>query len=213
MNTNERNLKLLEKKDYETLVKENDNLVYCIINTKFRFVPIGSDLYQDILQEGRLGLFKAALNFDPSKKFCFSTFAARCIYNQIGMYFRINNRHLHILSLDDYKTLKVNMGFSGNKDEDINLYDVIEDRKASFKLIFSFKSEEFSTTLNEALRLLSDDQRKSFILYYFDNIKQEEIANILCCSQAIVSRRIASAKKKIQRYLLKHGMDMYYFED
>jgi RNA polymerase sigma factor (sigma-70 family) len=66
------------------LVEENVKLVYEVINRNFPWMQFDEDL----ISVGRIGLCKAALNFDESKGFTFSTFAFRVILNEIRMYLR-----------------------------------------------------------------------------------------------------------------------------
>ena len=68
------------------LVESNLNLVHHVIHKKCR--NIGRNEYEDIYQTGVIGLCKAVEKFDPTKGFAFSTFAARCITNEIYMMFR-----------------------------------------------------------------------------------------------------------------------------
>jgi RNA polymerase sporulation-specific sigma factor len=44
--------------------------------------------YLELFQEGSIGLIKAARTFDPSKGFKFSTYAGRCIQNDMFVYLR-----------------------------------------------------------------------------------------------------------------------------
>lgn len=68
----------------EELYLENQNLVRYVIN---RCYPM-HQFDDDILQEGRIGLWKACLAYDADTNIKFSTYAFKCIYNAIGMALR-----------------------------------------------------------------------------------------------------------------------------
>lgn len=55
---------------------------------------------EDLISIGTIGLIKAAQGFDPKKGGRFSSYAARCIENEIRMYLRKNRGHTQELSLD-----------------------------------------------------------------------------------------------------------------
>ena len=77
------------------LVKDNINLVYHLIKTNYpTFIN-----NEDVVQEGMLGLCLAADKYDATKS-KFSTFASRCILNQIRLYFRSTQKHNDVLSYD-----------------------------------------------------------------------------------------------------------------
>lgn len=70
-------------------------LVYFLIN---QYYPtfLGDE---DIIQSGMMGLCHAADNYDENKS-KFSTYASRCILNEINMEFRSRKKHRSPLSLD-----------------------------------------------------------------------------------------------------------------
>lgn len=82
----------------QQLIEDNMNLVYSLVSKEYP-----TYLYDDdIIQCGMLGLCKAAEKWDESKS-GFSTFAWRCIRNEIVSEFRRRAKHQGVLSLD-YET-------------------------------------------------------------------------------------------------------------
>lgn len=77
------------------LVEDNMNLVYFTIS-KYYPTYIHDE---DIIQTGMVGLCQAAKRWDESKS-TFSTFAVKCICNEINMEFRQRNKHKDVSSLD-----------------------------------------------------------------------------------------------------------------
>jgi len=56
---------------------------------------LGGDL-EDLIQEGMIGLYKAVLDFNPSKAENFATFASLCVVRQIQTAIKLANRKKHI---------------------------------------------------------------------------------------------------------------------
>lgn len=76
--------------EQEKLVTRNVKLVGYMVNKYFPYIE-NQETREDAFQEGCVGLIHAALSFDITKGAAFTTYAARCIINQIRMYFRKNN--------------------------------------------------------------------------------------------------------------------------
>lgn len=71
----------------EHLVTDNFNLVHYTLHKYFHINP-GHHEYEDLFQEGCIGLIKAAIRFDESRGFQFSTYASHMISGQIRRYKR-----------------------------------------------------------------------------------------------------------------------------
>jgi RNA polymerase sigma factor (sigma-70 family) len=92
-------------KDIDRLILENEKLVHYVAK-RYK----GLDQYEDLAQEGMIGLIKAAQRFDPTKGFMFSSFATPFIKGEILHYLRDkgstikiprnNARRLTVLSID-----------------------------------------------------------------------------------------------------------------
>ena len=55
--------------------------------------------------------------------------------------------------------------------------------------------------LEKAINLLSNKEKKAFYLFYYDNLKQKEIAQIMKISKSAVESLIHKAKKKLKKNL------------
>lgn len=80
----------------QKLIEDNMNLVYFLIHKHFP-TYVGDE---DIVQCGMLGLCKAAATWDDSQQTLFSTYASKCIRNEIYKEFNNRNKHKGVLSLD-----------------------------------------------------------------------------------------------------------------
>ncbi|MFQ6773326.1 MAG: RNA polymerase sporulation sigma factor SigK [Clostridia bacterium] len=55
----------------------------------------------DLISVGTIGLIKAVKSFNPNKQVTFSTYASRCIENEILMMLRANKKHMKTQSLEE----------------------------------------------------------------------------------------------------------------
>lgn len=66
----------------QALLQEHEGLVHACIH----YAEIGGVAYAEIAQEGRVGLWRAILHYDPARQVAFSTFAWRRIWGCIWRY-------------------------------------------------------------------------------------------------------------------------------
>lgn len=82
---------------HDDLILNNMNLVHSVVN---RFFPTYRG-NEDIVEEGMLGLVKAANAFDEDSTVAFSTYAFCAIRNEIISYLRRERKYDDLLSLDE----------------------------------------------------------------------------------------------------------------
>ena len=118
-------METIEKQEIDDLVLNNFRLVHYVVKYYWH-CPYGNPLYDEYIAIGNLGLTKAALTFDKTKKITFSTYASRCIYNELAMYGRQLNRYnSHNVSLSsDVLATDAEGG-------ELHIEDVVEDPKSS----------------------------------------------------------------------------------
>lgn len=63
----------------ERLIRGNEGLIHHILKRQ----GIGGIEYADLIQEGRIALWRSILHFDPGRGTAFSTYAGRSIYRQL----------------------------------------------------------------------------------------------------------------------------------
>lgn len=153
------------------------NLVYFLIR-KYYPSYIGNE---DVIQEGMLGLIKAVDTWDKEKSEL-STYASRCITNQIKLYFRIQSKQAPCRSLEE---VIYNDGSSeGIRGEDTLPGEVDVDFGS---IVFN----RFLDTLTEEERLF---------LEMCSYMNQEDIGKALNIKQPTVSRRRTALKKKWRKF-------------
>lgn len=200
---NKRIVELIESKDYDTLIKENERIIYHILK-QFK-IPLEDQ--EDLMQECKIRLYIAATMYDISKG-SFSTYAFKSVYNCIKMYFRAKNKkniiYFNSISLDE------------NLDMDDGLMDdtiasIIEDK--TFNTISVVKKRYFLQELYNAIESIRSQRRKDIIYsFLFDkNYSVHSLANKYNCSTLYINSSIFKARQDIKKYLLDKGIDSKFF--
>lgn len=172
------------------MILDNKGLIYHIMYTRFNISQKDFN-NEDIAHRAEKGLVLAALKFDASLGYKFTTFAGKCITNEIRMYFKdYNRKDKKVISLKDIiKT-------SDNNDK-IVIEDAIEDLSANFeeKIIIN---QEFIEMMNIILNWL--EPRDTIIMLYWScGSTQKEIESMMEISQSYISRIQRKALKLIRK--------------
>lgn len=201
-----RNQELLENHQYNELIRENINLIHIIIKKNYPHVKQDSYEYEDMFSDGLYGMYKAAINFKIDRGCEFSTFANKCILNQINMSYRYSKKHKNLISL--YTSIQNLNGKNSDRDE-IFLLDCIEDTSDTY---FPIKQKIFVTALKNSLLELPEKDQKLFTMRYIQNLKQREISIELGVTQSNISRVLQRINLKLKYSLLQKGIDEFFFD-
>lgn len=201
-----RNQELLENHQYNELIRENINLIHIIIKKNYPHVKQDSYEYEDMFSDGLYGMYKAAINFKIDRGCEFSTFANKCILNQINMSYRYSKKHKNLISL--YTSVQNLNGKNSDRDE-IFLLDCIEDTSDTY---FPIKQKIFVTALKNSLLELPEKDQKLFTMRYIQKLKQREISVELGITQSSISRMLQRINLKLKYSLLQKGIDEFFFD-
>ena len=178
------------------LIEHNLRLVAHIVK-KYETKLIDSD---DLISIGTIGLIKAIDSYNLEKSTKITTYAARCIENEILMYFRSNRKNNNVISLND------SIGFDKDGNE-INLIDIIQDKSPDITDILHNKDN-----INDLKLYLKDltSREKEIIIKRYGLFNQKEqtqkkIAKDLGISRSYVSRIEKRALTKILRSFMKNN--------
>ena len=181
------------------LIEHNLRLVAHIVK-KFESKKVSSD---DLISIGTIGLIKAIDSYNKDKPTKITTYAARCIENEILMYFRSNKKHLNDVSLND------SIGYDKDGNE-INLIDVLKDNNPDMNDMLHTKDN--IELLNKYLEILNKREKDIIIKRYgLNNTReytQKEIADYLGISRSYVSRIEKRALTKILREFIKNNQNI-----
>ena len=109
-------MKLGDKNSEEILIKHNLRLVAHIAK---KYKNSNFDI-EDLISIGSIGLMKAIKTFSYEKGNSFSTYASRCIENEILMTFRSDKKNANAVYLDDV----ISVDKDGNN---LSLYEILKD--------------------------------------------------------------------------------------
>lgn len=162
----------------DTLISHNLRLVAHIIK---KYGSSNTD-QEDLISIGTIGLIKAVNTFDQSKGIRLSSYAARCIENEILMYFRSTKKSAQNISMNE--------PIDSDKDGSaLTLMDVLAtDDNILDDIDRKIKCEQ----LYKYLKKLSAREQKILLLRYGLNGRepqtQREVAQQLGISRSYVSR-------------------------
>ncbi len=150
----------------------------------------------DLISIGTIGLIKAVSTFKPDKGSRLATYAARCIENEILMYFRASKKSANDVHFSD----PIDTDKDGNAltlmdvvADDVNIVDDIDKKMKIKRMLVLLES------------VLDDREREIIRLRYGlggnDELTQKVVANMLGISRSYVSRIEKSALSKLRRML------------
>ncbi len=167
-----------DKSAKNKLIEHNLRLVAHIIKKYY----LNSSEQDDLISIGTIGLIKAVNSFDYEKG-RFSTFASRCIENEILMHFRKKKKYAGEIHFEEV----LDVDKDGNN---LTLIDIIPDNDKIFETIdLRIKTKQLYEYVDEIL-----SKRESMIikmrygLYDKRPMTQNEVAEKLNISRSYVSR-------------------------
>lgn len=145
---------------------------------------------------GTIGLIKAVTTFDTSKGARLATYAARCVENEILMYFRSMRKSAQDVSLSDY----IETGADGAA---LSLMDVVSE---DTDLLEQVSTRETVRQLRSVLGTCLTEQERQVITmrYGLDGEKpkrQREVAQVCGISRSYISRIEKRALEKLRTAL------------
>ncbi len=176
------------------LIEHNLRLVAHIVK-KFDSKNTDTD---DLISIGTIGLIKGIDTYKKTPKVKITTYAARCIQNEILMFYRSNKKNQYTVSLND------SIGYDKEGNE-INLVDLLEDKGED--ILDTIQVKDNIALLNKYMKKLNNREREIIIKRYGLNnekdLTQKEIADKLGISRSYVSRIEKRALTKILREFIK----------
>ena len=195
-----------EERHYLTLAKAGDlNSRNILIERNLRLVAHIMKKYyaqtsdqEDLISIGTIGLIKGIATFDPEKGARLATYAARCVENEILMYFRSQRKSAQDVSLSDYIETE-------SDGAPLQIQDVVAEE---CDLLEQVANQENVAQLHRAIAENLTDQEQLVIRlrYGLDGHspkRQREVADITGISRSYVSRIEKKALQKLRSALEK----------
>ncbi|MDD4815658.1 MAG: RNA polymerase sporulation sigma factor SigK [Clostridia bacterium] len=178
-----------DKQAKDKLINHNLRLVAHIVK-KYS----GAGEADDLLSVGSIGLIKAINSFEYGKGTQLSTYAARCIENEILMLLRVSKKHKNVISLQE------SLG-DDNSENDVELMSIIPSLEDEIYTIVenNIITDKIGKIIDQKL-----PKREAQIIkmrYGLNNqvaLTQREVANKLCISRSYISRLETKALETIR---------------
>ncbi len=148
---------------------------------------------EDLISIGTIGLIKGITTFKPEKGARLATYAARCVENEILMYFRSQKKSSQDVSLSDY----IETGADGAA---LSLMEVISDEE---DLLETVSKRESIRRMTKAIdTCLTEQERQVIRLRYglggASPKRQREVAALTGISRSYISRIEKRALEKLR---------------
>ena len=152
---------------------------------------------EDLISIGTIGLIKGITTFDQEKGARLATYAARCVENEILMYFRSQRKSSQDVSLSDYIE-------TGNDGAALSLMDVVSQEEDD--LLEQVATRQMSRQLYTAMDRCLTEQEKQVLILRFGlggekPSRQREVAKRCGISRSYVSRIEKRALEKLRQQL------------
>ena len=151
---------------------------------------------EDLISIGTIGLIKGITTFDASKGARLATYAARCVENEILMYFRSQKKSSQDVSLSDYIE-------TDTEGAQLSLMDVVSEEDDLLERVSS--RDAIRKVCKAVDQCLTGQERKVILLRYglagHSPMRQREVAEVTGISRSYVSRIEKRALQKLRQML------------
>ena len=161
-----------------------------------------NEFNDDLISIGTIGLIKGVDSYSKKHNTRLTTYAARCIENEILMFYRNNKKHNKNISINEP------VGFDKEGNE-ITILDILKAPKPDY--IGDMHTQNNIKLLKEYFKVLNKREQEIIIKRYGlnneDEVTQKEIAKKLGISRSYVSRIEKRALTKMLREFIKNNKE------
>lgn len=186
-------LRIGDKNARDKLIEHNLRLVAHIVK-KYE----NNTDSDDLISIGTIGLIKGIDSYSKSHNTRITTYIARCIENEILMYFRNNKKHSKNISINE------SIGFDKEGNE-ITILDILKTDNPDY--LKDIHTKNNLVLLKKYFNVLNSREKEIIIKRYglnnYDELTQKEIAKELGISRSYVSRIEKRALTKMLKEFLK----------
>ena len=174
------------------LIERNLRLVAHIVK---KYYAVSSD-QEDLISIGTIGLIKGISTFDASKGARLATYAARCVENEILMYFRSQRKSAQDVSLSDQLE-------TSDEGAALSLMDVVAEDSDLLETVS--RRESVNAVCRGVRSCLTEQERLVIELRYGlggrNPLRQREVAERTGISRSYVSRIEKKALEKLRDWM------------
>ena len=169
--------------DREQKIIDNTNLVHYIVHKHFpQYIT-----NQDVIQNGYVGLIKAVDSFDESTGNTFSTYASRCIFNEIAIDLRRRNKYAKDISLHAV------LAEGNTQDDSLTIEDIL-----------AYEDDYTPMYVQEFIQCL-DEREITILRYLMDGKTQKYVSDHLGMTRSNVCRIVKVMRSKWKECYYKGG--------
>ena len=151
----------------DVMFNENSGLIWKAIKDMHLYATKDMEL-DDYYQIGSMGLLRAIDTYDTDKGTQFSTYAVKCIKNEIGQYFQSQERDKRKMNtVTTSYNVETNVG-----DNKVEIIDCVVDFSSTEPF-----NEVCRATLGEALKVLTEAEYEFFRVRYMEAELTDDITN------------------------------------
>lgn len=151
----------------DVMFNENNGLIWKAIKDMHLYATKDMEL-DDYYQIGSMGLLRAIDTYDTNKGTQFSTYAVKCIKNEIGQYFQSQERDKRKMNtVTTSYNVETNVG-----DNKVEIIDCVVDFSSTEPF-----NEVCRATLGEALKVLTEAEYEFFRVRYMEAELTDDITN------------------------------------
>ncbi len=165
-----------------------------VIAISREYFLIGAD-FDDLLQEGMIGLYKAINIYDPDKNHNFSAFASLCIHRQLQNAVKNANRKKNA-PLNSYVPIKYYDGSNTSDDDKVNKLVIVDDDSDIEK---NYIDKEMTAIVISKVKNLLTDLQFKVLKMFINGDSYEKMANSLNLSKKKVDNLLQSIRKKLRK--------------
>ena len=184
-----------DKEARTKLIEHNLRLVAHIVK-KYDYKKEDVD---DLISIGTIGLIKGIDSYSNDKGTKLTTYAARCVENEILMFFRSDKKNNKNISLNE----KIGFDKDGNE---ITFLDILKTPNHDYAM--DIHQSNLEDNLKKYYNVLTDREKeiitKRYGLNNTDEVTQKELAKTLGISRSYVSRIEKRALTKILKEFIKN---------
>lgn len=186
-----------DKRAIEYLINQNMDIVYA--KAKYFFIK-GLDK-DDVIQEGRVGLYKAVRDYKIDRRASFRGFSQLCVHRQLVSAIKKANRQKHI-PLNTSTSLDKTIDYDDSSGRSFN--EILPDKDKNLEEDFIYR-EVLKVIFNDIEKELTTLELEVFF-QYLDSKSYKEISNFLGVNVKTVDNALQRARKKINEIKCNYNL-------
>lgn len=186
-----------DKRAIEYLIGQNMDIVYA--KAKYFFIK-GLDK-DDVIQEGRVGLYKAVRDYKIDRRASFRGFSQLCVHRQLVSAIKKANRQKHI-PLNTSTSLDKTIDYDDSSGRSFN--EILPDKDKNLEEDFIYR-EVLKVIFNDIEKELTTLELEVFF-QYLDSKSYKEISDFLGVNVKTVDNALQRARKKIDEIKCNYNL-------